>query len=119
MKQSEATQHLREMMWGLQKYRSITTETLSSGTGDICLSEELAARMWPWVFGEKCPLPALAKILDDVDNGKDLAPADYYNMMTILYRFMPEVAIAASLREGCSLPKGQPGISVLLGWEEE
>lgn len=120
MKMSEAVQHLREMLWALQKYRSITMETLGPGTGDLYLSEEFAAEMWPWVFGEKCPLPALSKILDDVDSGNDLVPHDYYNMMTILERFMPEVKLAAvAIRGGATIPEGPPNVNILAGWDEE
>lgn len=121
MKQSEAVQHLIEMMWGLQRYRSITMETLGPGTGELHLSQKLAGEMWPWVFGEKCPLPALAKILDNVDSGRGLAPMDYYNMMTILDRFMPEVRLGVVVARGTdsTLPQGPPDVSVMMGWDEE
>jgi hypothetical protein len=132
MKQSEAVQHLREMMWGLQKYRSITMETLGSKPPgphsisdpracELHLSEKLAGEMFPWVFGEKCPLPVLSKILDDVDSGGDLAPGDYYNMMVILDRFMPEVRLSVVVARGTdsTLPQGPPDVSIMMGWDEE
>lgn len=132
MKQSEAVQHLREMMWGLQRYRSVTMETLGDappGPHSIAeehvrglhLSGKLAGEMWPWVFGEKCPLPAISKILDDVDSGGELAPMDYYNMMTILDRFIPEVRLVVGVARGTdsTLPQGPPDVSVMVGWEEE
>lgn len=120
MTEQEAVQHLREMMWALQRYRSITMETLGPGTGELHLSKKFAGELWPWVFGEKCPLPVLAKMIDDVEAGGSLALMDYYNMMTILDRFMPEVRMAAVVARGTdsTLPQGPPDVSILRGWEE-
>ena len=113
MKQPEAVQHLREFMWALQRYRSITMETLGPGTGDLHLSEEFAGEMWPWVFGEKCPLPILSKMVDS----EEVTPLDYYNMMYILHHFTPEILIAVQIR--CStFPQEMPDVSICLGWEE-
>ena len=125
MKQEEALEHLREMTWALQRYRSIAMETLGPNTGELYiskkpatqtlhLSEKLAAEMWPWIFGEKCPLPILVKM---VDSG-EVAPADYYNMMFILDRFIPEVKAAAMVWRGAhTIPEGLPSMSILKGWE--
>jgi hypothetical protein len=85
VKESEAVEHLRAFTFGLMKYRSVTKAEIDD--------EELLAETWPWVFGNKCPLPALSVLLDFVENGKSLSPTDYYNMMTVLYRFMPEVKL--------------------------
>lgn len=114
MKQSEAIQHLHEFTWALQRYRSITMETLGPGTGDLHLSEEFAGEMWPWVFGEKCPLPILSKMLDDP------APLDYYNMMYILRQFMPEILLVIQTWRGpnSTFPQEMPDVNVCLGWEE-
>ncbi len=116
MKQEEALGHLREMIWALQRYRSITTETLGPGTGELYLSKKLAAEMWPWVFGKKCPLPVLMKM---VDRGQ-IAPGDYYNMMTILDKFMSEVKLFALVQRGApTIPEGPPSLDIFKGWEEE
>lgn len=116
MEQEKALKHLREMIWALQRYRSIAMETLGPGTGELHLSEKLAAEMWPWVFGEKCPLPVLVKM---VDSGK-VTPADYYNMMFILHRFMPEVKLASTVQRGThTIPKGPPDTNILRGWTDE
>ncbi len=112
MTQEEALKHLQEMIWALQRYRSITMEQLGPETGELHLSEEMAAEMWPWVFGEKCPLSVLVKM---VDSGK-VAPNDYYNMMFILDRFMPEVKLAATVWRGThTIPEGPPDTSILRG----
>lgn len=117
MKQSEAIQHLREFAWALQRYRSITMETLGPGIGELHLSEEFAGEMWPWVFGEKCPLPVLSKMLG---GGGYLEPMAYYNMMYILFQFMPEILLAIQTWRGpnSSFPQEMPDTSIVLGWEE-
>ena len=123
MKQEEALKHLREMIWALQRYRSITMETLGPETSDfeeptaeLHFSEKLAAEMWPWVFGDKCPLPVLVKM---VNSGK-VAPNDYYNMMYILDRFIPEVKLFALVQRGApTIPEGPPDISIFGGWTNE
>lgn len=90
MKQSEAEQNLRLFMRALQRYR----DTALGGMG---VSEELAGQVWPWVFGEKCPLPTLAKVLGNAEASGKLAPMDYYNMMIVLTRFMPEVLAGVNI----------------------
>ena len=90
----------------------------SEGEG-LHLSEKLAAEIWPWVFGEKCPLPALAKIIDDAETSGVLTPMDYYNMMVIFERFMPEIKAALGAWRGTySVPEGPPDIEIMRGWEE-
>ena len=123
MKQEEALGHLREMIWALQRHRSIVMETLGPSLDhspdELCLTKELAAKMWPWVFGEKCPLPVLTKIIDDAETGGSLDPMDYYNMMFILDRFIPEVKVGIHAWRGTwTIPEGPPSVSVLSGWEE-
>ena len=112
MKLTQAVQHLRTMMWALQKYRS--NSTISSIPS--------VQKMWPWVFGESCPLPALHDILSHYDRTDELEVQQYYNMMTILYRFMPEIQAAsvlyeAELQEELRLPNEQPGLEIFGGWE--
>jgi len=122
MKQTEAIKHLRAFMIALQRYRSVTMEQLGPGTGELHLSEKLAAEMWPWVFGDKCPLPTLSKLLANIDSGKPLVPMDYYNMMVVLDRFIPEVKVAVNIQLGQGGHKPIPqGVSkdILKGWENE
>jgi len=118
MKQSEAIRNLRMFMLALQRYRGITAETLGPGSGELHLSEKMAAEMWPWVFGDKCPLPILSKVLDACDAGKELAPYNYYNLMVVLHRFMPEVKVAVSINNQ-EFPDEMPPISIMAGWEDE
>ena len=133
MKEKDAIRHLREFMLALQRYRSIVMETVGPDTAltgaglmgenieGLSLSKELAAEMWPWVFGDKCPLPVLVKILDNIDDGGTLAPMDYYNQMFILDRFMPEVKVATNMRliqaHIPPIPEGSTDINILRGWE--
>ena len=106
-----AVAQLRAYMVGLQKYRSIFAEEFGLEAG---------ARMWPWVFGDKCPLPALSKILQRAEDGYGLAPMDYYNQLTILCRFMPEVLVFVNasliLADMPMLPEEAP-LSILRGWQ--
>ena len=133
MKEKDAIRHLREFMLALQRYRSIVMETVGpdtalTGTGllgesveGLSLSAEFAAEMWPWVFGDKCPLPVLVKILDSIDDGGTLVPLDYYNQMFILDRFMPEVKMATNMRliqaHISPIPDGPAGVDILSGWD--
>ena len=123
MKQSEAIAHLRVFMLALQRYRSIVMEQLGGSKDGLHLSEKMAAEMWPWVFGEKCPLPMLSKILNDVAGGKQLVPLDYYNMMFILDRFTPEIKAVTNSRliqaRVDVIPEGPPSLTTLNGWEPE
>jgi hypothetical protein len=49
------------------------------------------ARLWPWIWGDKCPLIQLTRVLDRYDESGELAPGDYFNFMTILLRLTPEL----------------------------
>ncbi len=115
MKQSEAILHLRRYMLALQKYRSNTALDIPD------LSEESKAEMWPWIFGDKCPLPQLVKVVDRTEKGKSLDPHDYYNFMVILYRFTPEIIAAMNIMNiDNPMPDEQPPTGVLVsGWDEE
>lgn len=114
MKKSTAAQHLRTFMAALQKYRSNALDPRSS----VGLSEDLLATMYPWVFGEKCPLVQLSRVLDRLDREGVLEVQDYYNFRTILYKFMPEI-IACSKIIGQLLPEDPPSVTVLSGWDQE
>jgi len=110
--EKQAVRHLELFILGLQKQRSII--------GELGMPEQLLANMYPWTFGDKCPLPAITKVLDGAEkNG--LAPMDYYNLMTVLTRFMPEVKPVVMVD---IMNDGGPDIpdnlsSVLGGWEKE
>jgi hypothetical protein len=74
--------------------------------------------MWPWIFGDKCPLPALVKMLDGVEHGEPLAPGTYHNMITVLVQFMPEILPTAALL-GIELPTEPPSLDIFRGWDPE
>jgi len=87
------------------------------------IPDRLLEDMSPWLYGKKCPLEALTKILDRYNETGDLAPSDYFNMMIILSKFCPEVAVAAAMVEsrlapGARLPIGDPDINVLRGFDD-
>lgn len=129
MKQLQAVQHLQTFMRALQKYRSnlrdpVVGIVVPDGTPGLRPTESFMAEMWPWVFGDKCPLTTIVRVLDDTTRTGTLAPMDYYNLMIILDRFMPEVRAVASLFEDglapeYKIPQGAPNINVLRGWEAE
>ena len=114
MKQSEALQHLRNMMYMCQKFKSNAAEELPD---DV---QAIFPVIFPWLSGDKDITPALARLLDRVDrenNSAVLAPMDFYNMMTIASRFLPQLSIIAPLVSAESLP--EPQIEWLRGWESE
>ena len=113
MTEEQALEHLTLMMITLQKYRSTTAIELGG------LTDEMAASSWPWVFGDKCPLPQLVKVLDQ----ESVEPQQYYNFMYIAHHFMPEIVLASIMigRADTKTPTGlpdMPEISLLVhGWE--
>lgn len=129
MKKGVALQHLRVMIWTLQRYRSMANDPLlglivPDDTPGLQFTESFVAEHWPWIFGEKCPLEKLVEVVDRAEETGVLAPMDYYNFMTILDRFMPELRVAAAFYE-YDLPKEQqlpmdsPTIDILRGWDTD
>lgn len=111
MKESEAMNDIKLFAFSLQKYRSVTAEEIPH------LDEESKALMWPWVFGDKCPLEALTKV---IDRGQ-VEASTYYNFMVVANQFMPEIVIASGFysKDNEQLPK-QPNVGLLaMGWDEE
>ncbi len=111
MKQELAARQLRVYMYALQKYRSNTANYLPE--------QELMASAWPWVFGEKCPLPQLAMVLERFDSGNALNPFEYHNFLVILYKFSPEILFAMNYYDDeLELPEGLPSpLTVAKGWD--
>jgi hypothetical protein len=104
MDQKEAMEALEHLRHNIQRYRSITKETF---VGENGLTEESLAETWPWVFGSKCPLVQIQKCLDR----GSVTGMEFYNFMTILDRFMPEVAVAGDF----VFPKPTPDLIGALG----
>ena len=116
MKQETAAEHLRLFLYTLQRVRSINLETLCLDPDD----GHILGSMFPWLFGEKCPLETLVKVLGRVDQGAELEPLVYYNLMTILDRFLPQVKAASNVyvvgNGGAGFPEGPPDVMLLRGW---
>lgn len=88
--QEEKINLLNVFIFGLQKYRSNAKEAYMKEEGEhsiLGLTNKQMGDLWPWVFGDKCPLPLLQRI---VDRGS-VTGQEFYNAMFILFRFMPEV----------------------------
>lgn len=128
MRQEVALQHLKIMAWTLQRYRSMAYDPLfglivPDGTpGRLQFTESFVAEYWPWIFGEKCPLLQITAVIDRAEETGELAPLNYYNFMTILDRFVPELRVAAAfydhdLPDEMRLPMDPPSIEILRGWE--
>ena len=110
MRRSEARLEIESMMCGLQKTRSIFAE--------VGLPETILAEMYPWIWGDKCPLALLSRMVDD-----DFTPMEWFNIRTVFYHFMEATALEVSLyhqgKTDKGFPIGPPSMDVLKGWEEE
>ena len=114
MKQQDAILHLTCLMHALQRYRSVGAEMGLESVGPD---------LWPWVFGDRCPLPALQKVLDRADTTGLLVPMDYYNLMIAFTHFCPEVIVVANtsvMPEGAAPIALEPpaAAEILHGWLE-
>lgn len=110
MKQIQAVEHLREMLWAVQRARSMITETF----GD--LGEDFLITLHPWLFGPKCVLPSLVTTVGEVETGGELTPQRFYNLMWITDK---ELAINTALFATNRKPLPEPDINwIVEGWEE-
>lgn len=109
MRRSEARLEIESMMCGLQKTRSITAE--------VGLPEAMLAELCPWIWGDKCPLALLSRMVED-----DFTPMEWLNMRIIFYHFMEATAFEVSLyyqgKTDKPFPTEPPSMDVLKGWEE-
>ena len=96
MDQAEAMQHLQIMMTSFQRYRSIVRENMTN-----LLPEDALATMYPWVFGTKCPLTALQKVLDR----GSVTGTELYNFMYIVDKFAPEIKIIRLIETQTKFPE--------------
>lgn len=85
MTQEEMMRLLERLRHAFQKFRSNTAEAVG-----VELSDEMLEEMFPWVFGPRCPLPAIQKCLDR----GSVTGMEFYNFMVVLNMFCPEVAVA-------------------------
>lgn len=106
MKRVKAIKYLNTMMLSIQKARSILRE------GDDKLSvgderfrnvlREIEVETNPYIFGKKCPLEVLIRILDN--DGSSVTPNTFSNMMYIALRLEPVIGIVASLESEGDFP---------------
>jgi len=108
------------MAYALQRYRATANEQMA-GHGETW--EKVSQETWPWVFGDKCPLPMLVKLLDDIEIGRrELEPHGYYNFRFILWRFTPEILAATNVvlgqRDQELIPEfDPPSVELYMGWD--
>ena len=126
MKKSKAAEHLNVVVRSLQRYRGFGKDILGPGSAEICFTDEHMAETWPWIWGDKCPLPSIVRILDHYEASGELAAPDYYNFMVVLFRRMPEIALGCQLPQGPWLsehnnfPQDIPSLAdVFEGWEDD
>ena len=96
MDQAEAMKHLQVMMTSFQRYCSIVRENMAN-----LLPEDALATMYPWVFGTKCPLTALQKVLDR----GSVTGTELYNFMYIVDKFAPEIKIIRLIETQTKFPE--------------
>lgn len=86
MDQSEMLEYLESMRLAFQKFRSIELEQWGDEAG--------LSLIFPWVFGDKCPLLAIQKVLDR----GSVTKMEFYNFMFILHEFIPVVMVASDTK---------------------
>lgn len=84
MKESEALDNVRLMVFALQKFRSVTVEEIPD------LTQKIKEDLMPWVYGPQCPLEAMTKVID----GGQMEPQTYYNFTYIMDKWMQPVHVA-------------------------
>jgi hypothetical protein len=117
MKHSDAVRHLRAMLFTLQRARSITKEELVNAGWPEKTVQSVLETLLPWIHGDKCPVPALVKILDRVENGDRIDGMDFYNLVTIATLLQPSLLfLIGSIGNDLDFPK-QPSIQWVKGWD--
>jgi len=110
MKQLQARKYLENMLFLVQKYRSNSKESFS-GTKYYDLLPDINR----WVHSDDYYIaPAIQKVLD----GDHITYMDFYNMMTIIDQWIPElntIAVWMGVKE--KFPK--PTMSWISEWDEE
>lgn len=92
---------LRVMLAASQKARS----NLRGSVGDDELGERLLAEMHPWLFGQKCVIPALAQVISRAERGSAVVGKTFYHMMWIAKREPAIELSAAFMTSGAGLPQ--------------
>jgi hypothetical protein len=111
MKHSQAEKIIRNALFCTQKNRSIVSENLEG------VSERVKRFFEPKTHDERWLLKPLLKITEQIEDGKQIKPMDFYNIMVIIYKFAPELQILAAAHELPDFP--EPDIAWLKGCEQE
>ena len=126
MKKSDAAEHLNVVVISLQRYRGIGKELLGPGSAELSFGEGRMEELWPWIWGEKCPLPSIIRALDRYEDSGYLEAIAYHNFMVLLFMKMPEIVLYCQASQGWRLsagnkfPLGVPRIGeVMEGWNDE
>lgn len=117
MLETEARQHLQSMMRAVQRLRSIAAEKgrialPRDDDGVIENDESVAAIGWPWIWGRRCVLPTLTKVLD----GEHIDKMTFVNLMKIALEFEPLIGAVAGM-EDLTFPV-DVDINWMRGWDE-
>jgi hypothetical protein len=122
VKKSEAIKHLRTLMFSMQRLRGFAEETgIVEKEGNherLSLSENFAAELWPWVWGDKSLLPILDKLIDKYDTTGELEPMDFHNIITVATQLEPILLGGGAEFHDSTFPR-QAEIQWLFGWDPE
>lgn len=120
MKEEQAIKHLRAMMVGVQKLRSICDEDGTVTDRDVDglhLTSEQAADVWKWIWGDKCVLKPLSKVIDKYEETNVLSPHDFFNLMYIAISLEPMIQFAAAVSAGDDDFPTDIDLNWLKGWD--
>lgn len=112
IKKETLVEWLRILLHSWQRYRAGSAEMIGLGEG------RMEKEMWPWVFGDKCPVPAIARILGKYEDTGELDNMEVYNILFIAYHFAPEIVVTSEI--SCNLvgldglPEELPSVSEIL-----
>lgn len=120
MKQSEALDILRAMMFSAQRARTMTQEEMGFKDGDGSTEDRVVRKLHKWLFGDHCIVQPLADVISQVEAGAALTPGTFVNFMWIADK---EILIQAHMTfvSGHKLPEYNTRnmMAWLRGWEPE
>lgn len=108
MNHEQAVAHLRAMLRALQKRRSLAAE--------LDYPVEVLEHLNPWIYGDKCPIPALAKLIDRAENGGRIRPLDFFNMVAIATTLEPSIGFLCRTNGDPDFPERPDPHWLKSGW---
>ena len=114
MKQSEAMEFVRKLLFGVQRSRSAARESLSGSDVSDKLIENVLVDLNPWLYGPKGE--GFIKALAQVDARGSVTGMEFYNFMTIIHRLDPTIAATAGILSETSYP--EPDARWCVGFEQ-